>query len=288
MKHKHQKNGFRNTVILCLMIYFAIFLVYPLYKAMVGSFYDWNPLVNRYNFVGLENYEFVLTDKLFWKSLSNTMLFTFVATFFRVIIGLGLALLIYSKFTKFRTFFQAVFYVPTVTPLVAVSFVWMWMFNPQFGLVNKILQVDINWLKDSKWAMVAVILMTIWKDFGYSTVLFLAGLMGLPLEVYEASRMDGANGLQTFKNITIPLLQPVTIFVILTSLISYFQSYIQFLVMTEGGPGTSTFVLSYLIFDEAFVNYNFGTASAIAVILFMIISVLSVVMFRVTYRKEQQ
>ena len=128
--------------------------------------------------------------------------------------------------------------------------------------------------------MIAIIIMTVWKDFGYATVLFLAGLMGLPEEVYEASRIDGANGWQTFKNITLPLLKPVTLFVTITSLISYFQTYIQILIMTEGGPGTSTFVISYLIFDEAFVNYNFGTASAIAVILFVVIAVLTLLMFR--------
>ena len=276
---KKQLN-FRNLSVVFLVIYFAVFLFYPIYKALAGSLHDWNPLTQKYDYIGWENYRFVLGDKLFWKSLTNTLFFTFVSTVLRLVVGLALALMLFSRMTKMRTFFQGLFYMPTVTPMVAVSFVWMWMFNPQFGLINRFFHLDINWLKNSNWAMIAIIIMTVWKDFGYATVLFLAGLMGLPEEVYEASRIDGANGWQTFKNITLPLLKPVTLFVTITSLISYFQTYIQILVMTEGGPGTSTFVISYLIFDEAFVNYNFGTASAIAVILFVVIAVLTLLMFR--------
>ena len=276
---KKQLN-FRNVSVLFLIVYFAVFLFYPIYKAFAGSLHDWNPLTQKYNYIGWENYRFVLGDKLFWKSLTNTLFFTFVSTVLRLVVGLALALMLFSRMTKMRTFFQGLFYMPTVTPMVAVSFVWMWMFNPQFGLINRFFHLDINWLKNSNWAMIAIIIMTVWKDFGYATVLFLAGLMGLPEEVYEASRIDGANGWQTFKNITLPLLKPVTLFVTITSLISYFQTYIQILIMTEGGPGTSTFVISYLIFDEAFVNYNFGAASAIAVILFVVIAVLTLLMFR--------
>ena len=276
---KKQLN-FRNVSVLFLIVYFAVFLFYPIYKAFAGSLHDWNPLTQKYNYIGWENYSFVLGDKLFWKSLTNTLFFTAISTVLRLAVGLALALMLFSRMTKMRTFFQGLFYMPTVTPMVAVSFVWMWMFNPQFGLINRFFHLDINWLKNSNWAMIAIIIMTVWKDFGYATVLFLAGLMGLPEEVYEASRIDGANGWQTFKNITLPLLKPVTLFVTITSLISYFQTYIQILIMTEGGPGTSTFVISYLIFDEAFVNYNFGTASAIAVILFVVIAVLTLLMFR--------
>lgn len=276
---KKQLN-FRNVSVLFLIVYFAVFLFYPIYKAFAGSLHDWNPLTQKYNYIGWDNYRFVLGDKLFWKSLTNTLFFTAISTVLRLAVGLALALMLFSRMTKMRTFFQGLFYMPTVTPMVAVSFVWMWMFNPQFGLINRFFHLDINWLKNSNWAMIAIIIMTVWKDFGYATVLFLAGLMGLPEEVYEASRIDGANGWQTFKNITLPLLKPVTLFVTITSLISYFQTYIQILIMTEGGPGTSTFVISYLIFDEAFVNYNFGTASAIAVILFVVIAVLTLLMFR--------
>lgn len=277
----------KNIAVLLLVVYFAIFLVYPIYKAFAGSLHDWNPLIDKYNFVGLENFKEVLTSGLFWKSMGNTMVFAFFAVVFRIVFGLGLALLLSSRLTKVKTLFQGLFYMPTITPLVAVSFVWMWMFDPQFGLINKVFNLDINWLKDSQWALPAIIIMTIWKDFGYATVLFLGGLMGLPEDVFEASKIDGATSWQTFWRITLPLLKPTTLFVVITSLITYLQAYIQILIMTNGGPGTSTYVISYLIFDEAFVKYNFGTASAMAIILFVIIGILTIIMFKVTGERNE-
>ncbi|KAF1303160.1 MULTISPECIES: carbohydrate ABC transporter permease [Enterococcus] len=282
IKRKNSIINLRNVAVVLLIVYFAIFLVYPIYKAFAGSLHDWNPLIDKYNFVGLENFKEVLTSGLFWKSMGNTMVFAFFAVVFRVVFGLGLALLLSSKLTKVKTVFQGLFYMPTITPLVAVSFVWMWMFDPQFGLINKVFNLDINWLKDSQWALPAIIIMTIWKDFGYATVLFLGGLMGLPEDVFEASKIDGASGWQTFWRITLPLLKPTTLFVVITSLITYLQAYIQILIMTDGGPGTSTYVISYLIYDEAFVKYNFGTASAMAILLFVIIGILTIIMFKIT------
>lgn len=277
----------KNVAVVLLVIYFAIFLIYPIYKAFAGSLHDWNPLIDKYDFVGFENFKDVLTSELFWNSMTNTFVFAFFAVVFRVVIGLGLALLLSSKLTKVKTLFQGLFYMPTITPLVAVSFVWMWMFDPQFGLINKVFNLDINWLKDTHWALPAIIIMTIWKDFGYATVLFLGGLMGLPEDVFEASKIDGASSWQTFWRITVPLLKPTTLFVVITSLITYLQAYIQILIMTDGGPGTSTYVISYLIYDEAFVKYNFGTASAMAIILFVIIGILTVIMFKITGERNE-
>lgn len=277
---------FKNTTMLLLVIYLAIFLVYPIYKAFAGSFHDWNPLIDKYDFVGLQNFKDVLADKLFWSSISNTFIFSFFAIVFRVVIGLGLALMIYSKMTKVKSFFQGMFYMPTITPLVAVSFVWMWLYNPQFGLINKVFGLDINWLNNSNYALPAIIIMTIWKDFGYATVIFIGGLMSLPDDVYEAASIDGASKWQQFRSITWPLLKPTTLFVVITSLITYLQTYIQILIMTDGGPGTSTYVISYLIYDEAFVKYNFGTASAMSIILFVMIALLTAIMFKVTGERK--
>ena len=162
----------------------------------------------------------------------------------------------------------------------------MWMFDPQFGMVDKITGLDINWLHDTKWAMPAIIIMTIWKDFGYATVLYLAGLMNLPRDVYEAAAIDGANSVQVFFKIALPLLKSTTLFIVITSLISYLQAYVQILVMTEGGPGTSTYTISYLIFDQAFQKYNFGVASAQAVILFLFTGVLTLIMFKISGDSE--
>lgn len=289
LQSKKTSNGLfslRNITVVLLVGYFSVFLIYPIYKAFAGSLHEWNPLIDKYDFVGFENFKNVLTSGLFWDSMTNTFVFAFFSVVFRVVIGLGLAMLLSSKLTRFKTFFQGLFYMPTITPLVAVSFVWMWMFDPQFGLINKVFHLDINWLKDSSWALPAIIIMTIWKDFGYATVIFLGGLMGLPEEVFEAADIDGATGWQKFYRVTWPLLKPTTLFVVITSLITYLQAYIQILIMTEGGPGTSTYVISYLIFDEAFVKYNFGTASAMAIILFVIIGILTILMFKVTGERK--
>lgn len=272
----------RNMAVTFLVVYFAIFLAYPIYKAFAGSLHNWNPLNGTYDWVGFDNYKGILTDGLFWKSMGNTAVFLFWSTLFRVVLGLGLALLLSSKLVHAKDTLRGLFYMPTITPLVAVSFVWLWMFDPQFGMIDKVTGLDINWLNDSRFAMPAVIIMTIWKDFGYATVLYLAGLMNLPRDVYEAAEIDGANSVQIFFRITLPLLKSTTLFIVITSMISYLQAYIQILVMTEGGPGTSTYTISYLIFDQAFQKYNFGVASAQAVILFIFTGILTFIMFKVS------
>ncbi|WP_238549613.1 carbohydrate ABC transporter permease [Bifidobacterium callitrichos] len=270
----------RNVSVVLLIAYFAVFMAYPIFKAFAGSLHEWNPLTDTYNWVGLDNFAQVLTDSLFWKSIWNTAVFSFFSILFRVVIGLALAMLLTSKLVKAKDSLRGLFYMPTITPLVAVSFVWMWMFDPQFGMIDKITGLDISWLNDSKWAMPAIIIMTIWKDFGYATVLYMGGIMSLPKDVYEAVSLDGANKWQTFRSITLPLLRPTTLLIVITSLISYLQAYVQILVMTGGGPGTDTYTISYLIYDQAFQKYNFGVASAMSVILFALTGVLTLLMFK--------
>lgn len=275
---------FKNIAVVFFVGNMLIFLVYPIVKAFLGSFHDWNPMTGEYSWAGLQNFKAVMSDSLFWLSIGNTFYFSFFAVVFRIVLGLGVALLLYSKMTYANTFFRSLFYMPTITPLVAVSLVWVWMYDPQFGLVNKLTGLDINWLHNSNWALPAIIIMTIWKDFGYATVLYLAALMNIPLDVLEASQIDGANSWQRFWHVIFPLLRPTTIFVFITSLITYFQAYIQVLMMTEGGPGKRTYTISYLIFDRAFVNYDFGTASAMSIILFLITGVLSFASLKLSSR----
>ena len=172
-----------------------------------------------------------------------------------------------------------------MTPLVAVAFVWKIMYNPQFGLIDQVLGLDVNWLYSSSLALPAVMLMTIWKDFGYAVILFMSGLLSVPSDYYEAAHIDGANAWQTFRNITLPLLKPTMIFVVITSIISYLQAYVPVMVMTKGGPGTTTYLSSYLVYDQAFVKYNFGYASAIAFFILILTAVLTVVSFKVTGEK---
>ena len=276
----------RNIVVTVMVIYFTIFLVVPIGIAFAGSFHEWNPLSGTYNFLGLANYIEVFTSGLFGKSMLNTLIFSVVVIIFRVGLGLAIAYAIYSTLVKHKSFFRAVYYMPVVTPMVAVAFVWKFMYNPQIGTINQIFGLDVNWLMNPKTALLAVMIMTIWKDFGYAVVMYMAGLYSLPADALEAAKVDGASPWQTFRYITLPLLKPMTLFVVITSIISYIQAYVQILIMTEGGPGTATYLASYIIYDEAFVKYNFGYASALSFVLFVITAVFTWLSFRVSGTEE--
>ena len=276
----------RNIVVAVMVVFFTVFLIIPIGIAFAGSFHEWNPLSGTYKFLGLKNYIEVFSSGLFWKSMRNTVLFSVVVILFRVGLGLAIACAIFSSLVKYKSFFRAVFYMPVVTPMVAVAFVWKFMYNPQIGTVNQILGLDVNWLMNPKTALIAVMIMTIWKDFGYAVVMYMAGLFSLPSDAMEAARVDGANGWQTFRYITLPLLRPMTLFVVITSIISYIQAYIQILIMTEGGPGTDTYLASYILYDEAFVKYNFGYASALSFVLFVVTAAFTMLSFRVSGSEE--
>lgn len=276
----------RNIVIFGLLIFNICFMIIPIIMAFLGSFHEWNPLKGTYNFIGLKNYINVFSSSLFWHSMWNTIIFSAIAIIFRVGLGLGLASLLYSRIVKFKTFFRAVFYMPTITPLIAVAYVWKLMYNPQFGIMNKLLNTNLNWLYNKDVALIAVLIMTIWKDFGYAVVLFLAGLYSLPKDCFESAELDGAGAWQRFRYITLPLLKPNTLFVVVTSIISYLQAYVQIMVMTKGGPGTSTYLVTYLVYNEAFEKYNFGYASAIAFVMFVVIAFFSAISFKISSDKE--
>ena len=271
----------RNIVMGILVVYMAVFLIIPVIMVIAGSFHQWNPLNETYNWIGIENYVRMFSYPTFWQSMLNTVIFCVFVVFFRVTIGLAVAYALNSKMTRFKTFFRTVFYMPTVTPLVAVAYVWKIMYNPQFGLIDKIFGLDINWLFDSKFALPALMLMTVWKDFGYAVILFLSGLLSLPADCYESASLDGADAWQTFRHITLPLLKPTMLFVVVTSIISYLQAYVPVLVMTKGGPQNSTRTLVYYIYEQGFQKRNFGYACAVAAIFFVIVISLSLGMKKI-------
>ena len=270
----------RNLVVAALVAFFAVFFLIPIMMAFVGSFHLWNPLMGRFQFTGFKNWQMVLESSLFWRSMGNTVLFAAVAVAARVVLGLLIASGLYSKLVRHKALFRTLYYLPTITPMVAVAFVWKFMYDPQFGLLNQLLGTEINWLFDARYAMSAILMLTIWKDFGYAVVILLGGMHSLPADCYEAAEIDGANAWQRFWTMTLPLLKPTVVFIVITSLISYFQTYIPVMVLTQGGPGTKTYLASYIIYDQAFVKYNFGYASAISFVLFLIIAALTALSFR--------
>lgn len=276
----------RNLVVAALVAFFAVFFLIPIVMAFVGSFHLWNPLKGQFRFTGLKNWQMVLESSLFWRSMGNTVLFAAVAVAARVVLGLLIASGLYSKLVRHKALFRTLYYLPTITPMVAVAFVWKFMYDPQFGLLNQLLGTEINWLFDARYAMAAILMLTIWKDFGYAVVILLGGMHSLSADCYEAAEIDGANAWQRFWTMTLPLLKPTVVFIVITSLISYFQTYIPVMVLTQGGPGTKTYLASYIIYDQAFVKYNFGYASAISFVLFLIIAALTALSFRASGARD--
>ncbi|MBT2484706.1 sugar ABC transporter permease [Microbacterium sp. ISL-108] len=262
------------------MVSIVALLLIPIGIALVGSFHDWNPLNGTFDFTGIDNYVELFADATFWRASANTLVFGILAIVGRVVLGLAIAYALFSKLSRWRTFFRTIFYLPTVMPLVAVAFLWKLMYNPQFGAINTLFGLDINWLFDPRYSLLAIVIMTIWKDFGFAVILFLAGLYAIPEDVLEAASVDGANAWRTFWHIILPLLRPMLFFVVITSMIGYLQAFVQVLVMTNGGPGTSTQLISFMIYDQAFVKYDFGYASAIAFVLLVATAVLTAASWR--------
>jgi multiple sugar transport system permease protein len=271
----------RLVVVTTIIVAILALVAWPIVAALLGSLHDWNPLNGTYRWVGTANYRRLFADPVFWTSSVNTVVFMVGAIVGRVVLGMALAYAIHSRLTRAKTLFRTLFYLPTVTPLVAVAYVWRLMYNHQFGAVNSILGLDVNWLYDSRFALPAVMVMTIWKDFGFAVILYLAGLYSLPAEVLEAAEVDGAGTWARFRRVIWPMLRPTTLFVGVTSMIGYLQAFVQVFVLTDGGPGDSTSLISYLIYQQAFVKYDFGYASAAAFVLFVATAVLTVLSFRV-------
>ena len=272
----------RNIVVFSMTVFFLVFFAVPIVMALAGSFHAWNPLKLQYDFLGLDNWKRMFASDLFWRSMGNTLLFSAVAGFFRVVLGLALAHALYSRLIQYKSLYRTFYYLPTITPMVAVAFVWKFIFDPRIGLLDRLLNADINWLFDGRYALIAILILTIWKDFGYAVVILLGGMYALPKDCYEAAEIDGANAWQRFRQLTLPLLKPMILFIVIISLISYFQTYIPVMVLTQGGPGTKTYLATYLIYEEAFSKYNFGYASALSFVLFLFIAVLTALSFRIS------
>jgi multiple sugar transport system permease protein len=225
-------------------------------------------------FVGLGNYRDLLKNPLFWTAFQNTLYYVLVGGPLSVAISLAAAVLLNLPRLRFRSFFRTVYFAPVVTTLVAVGIVWRYLYHPRYGLLNHILGwigIDpIDWLGDPHWAMPAIILLAIWKNFGYNMLIFLAGLQTIPEELYEAASIDGAGPWRRFFHITFPSLGPVFLFVAVTTMIGYFQLFAEPYVMTQGGPLRSTTTLVLLMYEEGFRWWRMGVASSIAFVLFLL------------------
>ena len=259
-----------------------LFVLGPMIASLFISFTRWD-LLSPARFVGLQNYQKMLArDPLFWQSLKVTAIYTVVYVPLELAGGLVLALLMNQKL-RFRGVFRTIYYLPSVLPGVAFVVLWMWILNPDVGLINTLLSyVGIDgprWLADPRWALPALLMMSLW-GLGRSMVIYLASLQGIPQHLYEAAAIDGANTWQAFWKITLPMLTPTVFFNLVLSVISTFQTFTSAFVATDGGPLDSTLFYVLYLFRQAFQFFNMGYASALAWVLFLIILVLTLLIVR--------
>ena len=257
----------------------GLFFFLPVAASLLLSFTDFDIYalgrLDRLRFIGLDNYRRLLNDPMFWTALKNTLYFVIVGGPLSVLASLGAALLVNHRLTRFQGVFRALLFLPVVTTLVAVAVVWRYLYHPRHGFLNYVLGwvglPPIDWLGDPDWAMPAIILMAVWKNFGFNMVVFIAGLQSIPRRLYEAAEIDGADGWAQFRYITLPMLAPTFLFVTVITLIGYFQLFAEPYVMTQGGPADSTLSVALLMFQEGFRWWNLGYAAAVAFVLFLII-----------------
>ncbi len=257
------------------------FFLLPVGAALLLSLTDFDIYavadLHNLRFTGFENYRRLLADPLFWTALRNTFYFAFAGGPLSVLVSLVAALLVDSRLARCKALFRTVFFAPVVTTLVAVAVVWRYLYHPRFGLLNLVLGwvglPAIDWLGSPRWSMPAIILLAVWKNFGYNMVVFLAGLQNIPVTLYEAARIDGAGWVRQLRHITLPMLAPTFLFVGVITMIGYFQLFTEPYVLTrgEGGPVNSTLSVVLLMYKQGFRYWNMGYAAALAFVLFAVI-----------------
>jgi multiple sugar transport system permease protein len=270
------------------LLVIAVFFFLPIVAAFLISLTDFDiyALADLANlrFVGLGNYLKLVQAPMFWQALGNTLYFVVAGVPLSIAASLGAALLLHSRLARFKPFFRTALFAPVVTTLVAVAVIWRYMFNTRYGLLNYVLGgfgIDpIDWLGDPHWAMPAIILFAVWKNFGYNMIIFLAGLQSIPEELYEAARIDGASVWRQFASVTLPMLSPVVMLVGILTIAGYFQLFAEPYVMTQGGPLQSTVSVLYFMYEEGFKWWNLGSASAVAFVLFLLIFAVTALQLR--------
>ncbi|MDR2930524.1 MAG: sugar ABC transporter permease [Propionibacteriaceae bacterium] len=261
---------------------FLLFTAYPLCFALYASLTNWNGL-GRMKFIGVSNYIGLLGNANFHKALLNT-LFYMIGIPIGLILSLLLAMAMNRKI-RGRTILRTVYYIPVISSLAAIAILWQWAYNGDFGLVNQALDLigiqGPNWLQSTTWAKPGIIIMAVWKGLGYSMLLYLAAIQSVPKSLYEAATLDGASGSRQFTAITIPMVQPVTFFLIVTNIIGGAQIFTEINIMTPtGGPELSTASAVWLIWREAFRYQKMGSATAMAIVLGLIVMIVTLIQFR--------
>ena len=271
------------------MIAIAVFFVVPVSAALLMSFTDFDIYaladLGNVRFIGLDNYARLLHTPLFWHALGNTLYFVLLGVPLSITISLGAALLLNSPLARFKGFYRTALFAPVVTTLVAVAVVWRYLLHTRYGLINHALTAigitPVDWLGDPFWAMPAIVLLSVWKNFGYNMIILLAGLQAIPKDLYEAARIEGASAWQQLRYVTLPALAPMLLMVSILTMAGHFQIFAEPYVMTQGGPAQRTVTVLYFMYDEGFKWWSLGSASAVAFVLFAFMFAFTLLQLRV-------
>lgn len=267
---------------------FSLFSYWPMIENVRLSLQSWDLLSPNRTPVGLENFNYLFTNSSFHQVLWNTLYFTVAAVGLSLVLGLLVALLLNQRL-RWRNSARAIVFAPYMLSGAAIGIVWSYIFDPRFGVLAEMLGwVGINspnWLNRPEWAMPAIIIVYVWKNLGFTSVIFLAGLQAIPQDLYDAAKVDGANALWRFWSVTLPMLSPIAFFLIVTSILSTFQSFDIIQVMTEGGPVNATNTLIYYVYEQGFIAFNAGRSAAAALVLFVLMMVITLVQLRYSENK---
>jgi len=270
------------------MVLFGLFTFWPMIENVRLSTQRWDMISPVRRGVGSANYRYLLENGTFHKVLVNTAYFTVAAVGLSLLIGLVVALLL-NQPLKFRDGARAVVFAPTLLSGAAIGIVWSYIFDPRYGLMAQILRwVSISppdWLNRPEWSMPAIIIVYVWKNMGFAAVIFLAGLQAIPRDLYDAARVDGANVWWRFRSVTLPMLSPITFFLLVTSILNTFQAFDIIKVMTEGGPVNATNTLIYYVYEQGFVAFNAGRAAAASMVLFVVMLAVTLIQLKYSERK---
>jgi multiple sugar transport system permease protein len=267
-----------------ILAYFFLFSVLPILAAFYISLHKWPLMGGQTTFVGLDHYATIIQSPRFWISLRNTAYFAIAYMVLVIIFGLGMALLVNSLRGRMRLIARPIYFAPQVTSVVAVALMFTWLYEPRTGVLNYLLSFiglgPFLWLNSTSMVMPALIATTVWRSVGYSMVIFTAGLLSIPRELYDAAEVDGAGQWAAFRHVTLPLLKPTTLFMFVTATIGGFQVFVEPWLMSGGGPGTASRVMMLEIFDQGFRYFEMGYASALAIYLFLVIAVIAYIQMR--------
>lgn len=285
-KGNHKRNLTIFIFLLPTLMAFSIFSVFSISFSFLLSFTDWD-ILTEFNFIGLQNFISIVQSQEFWRVLKNTLYYIALYVPSIIFLSIGVALLLNIK-SKLNVVFRTIFFIPVLTSWVAAAMVWKWFLSPYYGPINALIGYfgiqGPNWLYDPIWAMPAIVLASLWKDLGFFSLIFLAGLQNIDPVYYEAAEIDGATKIEKFKNITFPLLSSSIFFVLILTLINSFQLFPQVMIMTKGGPYGATQVLMERIYTYAFDYYEMGYASAYSWVLFIFILLVTVIQWKLQKR----